>query len=155
MRFTLIDKTKRKQSNQNKDPSDPRYLKLNLSSKHTQWFFRVYIHCYKLSRLWDSAIRYMTYKIPQCLSHLLLHTYHSRVTNLTMILGPAWLIHSSTQFRQVNTQLYPNKNHTTWYFSKISTVILPVVFSLVLSMILSMTHPGIFRAREQKNKKYY
>ena len=30
------------------------------------------------------------------LNHLLLHTYHSRETNLTMVLGPAWLIHSST-----------------------------------------------------------
>ena len=48
--------------------------------------------------------------------------------------------------------MYPNKSHTTWYFSKISTVILPVVFSLVLSMILSMTHPGIFCPENKKIK---
>ena len=33
--------------------------------------------------------------------------------------------------------------------------VLPDVFSLVLSVILPMTHPGIFHAREQTNKEYY
>ena len=34
--ITVIENTIRNQLKQNKDPSDPRFSKINLSSKHTQ-----------------------------------------------------------------------------------------------------------------------
>ena len=106
-----------------KSSSDSWYEKITSSSRHTWWFFQA-------TRL--SNKKHGFHQVPTVLNHFLLHTYHSTETNLTMILG----LHDS--YILVLGRLIPSMPKQETYniiLSMISTLILPVVFSWVLSMI--------------------